>query len=474
MSRKKNKSNAGTPNRSSQSKEKTQADVIRKSLHWVLNDKIFADFKPHGNTNWQPKFLIALAVLTAWTNEPQLTEAFRKAKNLSEKIFGTVAMDTYQGMMRALVTWTPYLLPILWTRLQFLMMEAGNTYYRIGMWLPLAVDGSRFSCPRTKGNEKAFAAKNFGKGRDARSRRKWKNKKKRSKKKSQPIKPQVWLTLIWHMGLKLPWCWKTGPSNSSERHHLADLLDKHIFPKNTLFCADAGFVGYELWQAIVGQGHSFLMRVGANVRLLRNLGHVHQGDGIVWLWPNQAAKKKQPPIVLRLIKLTGPAGDIYLVTNVLCARRLSERRVSELYKSRWGIELQFRSVKQTFGRRKLKSHNPAHALAELDWSLVALTMVQLMAIKEQIKIEIPPEDSSVALALKAVRHAMDQWYEPATGKTSLPNLLRSAVKDDCNRESDKTARYQPNYKDKPTATKPKIIQSTKLQKAIYRELKIAC
>ena len=117
--------------------------------------------------------------------------------------------------------------------------------------------------------EKAFAAKNYGKGKQAKSRQKWKNKKKRSKKLSAPVKPQMWITLIWHMGLRMPWTWKTGASTSSERQHPMDMLKRENFPENTLFCADAGFVGYEFWNAILNDGHHFLVRVGANVRLLK-------------------------------------------------------------------------------------------------------------------------------------------------------------------------------------------------------------
>ena len=48
---------------------------------------------------------------------------------------------------------------------------------------------------------------------------------------------------------------------------------KQKFPENTLFCGDAGFVGYDLWQSIIDKGHSFVIRVGGNVRLLTKLGY---------------------------------------------------------------------------------------------------------------------------------------------------------------------------------------------------------
>lgn len=449
-----------------------QCDLLKKAIDWTLNDRMFADTKVHGNVSWSAKYLVALAVLMAWSPATQLTEAFKKAATLSQRLYGVVAIATYQGLMRALATYSPQLLPCLWRRLQKLMERAAPEYYRIGIWVALAVDGSRFSTPRTKSNEKAFSAKKFGRGTKAKSRRKWKNKKKRTKKLSAPVKPQIWLTLVWHMGLKLPWCWKSGPSTSSERHHLMDMLQWHQFPVNTLFCCDAGFVGYELWSSIIDTGHSFLIRVGGNVRLLKNLGHARTGDGIVYLWPDSAARKKQAPIVLRLIEVKGSKGSMFLVTNVMNQRKLSNTTLKKLYPLRWGVELQFRAVKQTFGRGKLRCRNSDHALSELDWSLVALMMVQLFAIKEQIKLNEPPDNMSVSLAIKAIRHAMEQWNEPARGEAKLTHLLQNAIKDSYDRESNKAARYQPNYKDKPVATKPIIIKATKKQRQSYQQLSL--
>ena len=142
----------------------------------------------------------------------------------------------------------------------------------------MAVDGSRLTTPRTESNERAFAIKNYGHGKKAQRRCKWKNKRCRSKPISEPVKPQIWLTLIWHMGLKLPWCWRTGPSTASERGHLLELLKQAVFPIKTLFCGDAGFIGYLFWRGILDQGHSFLIRVGANVHLLKNLGTARRAE----------------------------------------------------------------------------------------------------------------------------------------------------------------------------------------------------
>ena len=106
------------------------------------------------------------------------------------------------------------------------------------------------------------------------------------------------------------------------------------------------------------------------------------------------------------------------MTSVLESRRLSEKQALRLYRLRWGVELQFRALKQTFARRKLRSKRPDRAVVELDWSLVGLAIIQLFAVKEQIEFGELPEHCSVSLAIRIVRESVDRWQEtPAAGET---------------------------------------------------------
>lgn len=451
----------------------TNGELLRDSVNWIVNDDMFANLALHGNIGWQPARLIILAVLWVWSEKNTLTKAFNHARHLAVSLFGDAAVSTYQGLTGALKTYTTKLLPAVQNRMHALMEEVGGDHGRIGKWLPLAVDGSRIDTPRTKSNERHFAAKNYGAGRKAKSRRKWKNKRKRSKKLSAPVKPQIWLTLIWHMGLKMPWTWKTGPSTSSERHHLMDLVRDEEFPENTLFCGDAGFVGYELWSTILEDGHHLLIRVGANVRLLTDLPCVRCREGIVCLWPDAALRKMQPPIVLRLIEVQNERGRMFLVTSVLSRRDLSDSRAVRLYTLRWGIELQFRSFKQTFGRSRLQSRTAECCRIELDWSLAGLWMIQLFAVKEQIPIDSPPNRSSVSLSLTIIQNAMQKWNEHVDESHSLNQQFREAVTDGYNRRTSKTARYHPDQKHKPSTAEPKLIKATTKQNTAYKTLTLA-
>jgi IS4 transposase len=100
---------------------------------------------------------------------------------------------------------------------------------------------------------------------------------------------------------------------------------------------------------------------------------------------------------------------MHLVTNVLGKRALTNAQAGRLYKLRWGIELQFRTVKQTCGRHKLRSRPPARTYVELYWSLVGLWLIQLFAVKEQLESGEVPKHCSVVLAIQVIRETFRRW-----------------------------------------------------------------
>jgi hypothetical protein len=451
-------------------------EALLAAVRWVADAGIFDHCKFHGNTSWKPIELVILAVVWAWSEASTLTGAFDEAHRWSLSVFSRAAVSTYQGLMGALVASTGRLLPPLWQRMHALLEQHGGEYWRIGLWLPLAVDGSRITTSRTKANERAFCAPNFGRSptaeyRRRKRRRQGRPQRQRRRKSGPPATPQIWLTLLWHMGLRMPWSWKSGPSTASEREDFGQLLRELHFPENTLFCGDAGFTGYDLWKAVIDEGHQILIRVGANVTLLRKLGYyARERGGIVYCWPSKVARQRQPPLVLRLIRFRLGRNQACVVTSILDQRRLSDKQAERLYRLRWGVELQFRALKQTFGRRKLRSKRPDRALAELDWSLLGLAIIQLFAVKEQVEFGEPPEHCSVSLAIRIVRETIDRWHETPADGQSFQLRLRAAVADDYQRTSSKKARHRPYCKDKPSAKKPRILDATKQQKQWLKKL----
>jgi len=439
---------------------------LNRAFEWFLNGVSFRDFNPHGNTSWKPTALIIQTLLWIWSDKRNLTDAFDDSRLQSQKLSGNVALTTYQGLAGALQTWTDRLVPPLLEQLHRLMQSIGKSRWKVGRWVAFGVDGSRDSVGRTLSNEQAFCASNYGNGKTAKYRKKkTKGTRKRKKVDSKqcPQGPQIWITMIWHIGLRLPWCWMLGPSNASERGHVMSMVRAGKFPIKALFVGDAGFVGYDFWQCIIDSGYQFLVRVGGNVTLLEKLGYdiEKRGKGIVYCWPKNKMRSNQPPLVLRVIRVRlGGKKKAVLLTSVLDEAELSIKEALSLYEKRWGIELEFRNLKQTFGRSMLRSRRCDRAMNELTWSILGLTVVQLFALKQQMLLpRADPSRMSVAAALRAVRKTCsDLSYDDAEAD-DFETQLRCAVTDDYERTGSKTARYQPKRKHPPSCGLPIIVRA---------------
>ena len=255
----------------------------------------------HGNTKWLPRDLVCLTLFWAWSESKRLTDAYAEAGECCRSVFRSSAVGTYQGLMGALTRWTAPLMQILapaartdgrnWRRV-----------LRVGGWVPIAFDGSRSTAPRTRANERAFCAKHYGKGKTAKYRKKKSKgmrRKKNEKNKPQPQEPQAWITLLWHMGLRLPWMWRLGPSNSSERAHVMEMILAGKQPKHTLFLRRrwlrriSALVGHCAKRRSLPRSRRSQRELAEGERRLRAVK-----KGLVLCWP-QTMQAKQPPLRLR-------------------------------------------------------------------------------------------------------------------------------------------------------------------------------
>jgi hypothetical protein len=404
---------------------------------------------------WVPRMLVTCAILLTWDLAELMTDSFAQARAVVVGMYSSRRRpgESYAGFIATLARQSAahlaVILPTLRHHVRRLAQRCGR--WRIGGdgggggWLVFGVDGSKVECPMTAANEAAFGT--CGKAKTG---------------------PQQFLTTIFHVGTGLIWDYRRGDARASERSHLLEMLD--TLPRGAMLLADAGFTGYELLMSILGkdkdngQGgeddRSFILRVGANVRLLTKLGwccEEHGDQGIVYLWPDKAQKKRQAPLVLRLITLIdGRNRRVHLLTNILDPRTLSDRAAGELYRSRWGVELIYRSLKQTMGKRKLRCDAPANAAVELDWAVVGLWLLGLMSIGRIIEAGHEPGTWSVAASLRIVRRAMATAPSPSWRRRDrrrgggLAQALAGATKDRYVRTRPKTARHWPHKKkDKP-------------------------
>lgn len=442
--------------------ERTHADDLYQALQALLPKRALQGITFRDDCTWTPRALLFAGLLWAWSDLRCLGERFVAARKIIKHWFGKQQepAGTYQAFVKLLQKWTGPLRAVVEQVFRKRMAEGLATVWKIAGWVVFACDGSRIDVPRTRRNEERYSPKSKL-SREAQKRRRRTRRQRRAKlralqeaRQRKANIPRIWLTVLWHVGSGLPWNWCSGPSDSSERAHLQAML--LTLPPNSLITADAGFVGYELWKLILEAGHQLLVRVGGNVRLLRKLGYAQERAGLVYLWPDRAANKCLPPLVLRLIVVHNGRHPMYLVTSVMSTARLSDTKAAEIYRRRWGIELFYRHCKQTFERRKLRSHNADNAHLELEWSLLGMWAIGLHSHLRLVPKEVPVERISFAGVLRAYRLPMREYKTCPDKGERLRELLDKAIIDNYCRK-DKTSRDYPRKKQED-ATAPPIIR----------------
>lgn len=439
---------------------------LMEALQWMLV-RVRWDVQFRKDCRWTPRWLVSAALLWAWSAETNLTDRFRCAQRLVIHLQAgdSMRITSYQAFLKLLRRWTTSLVRPLRSALRTRMQSFEKDWLTNG-FVVFGVDGSRLAIPRTESNESVFSAARIRKRKQSSGQSK-KRRTTGAEKKAQL--PQMWVTVMYHVGLHLPWDWRIGACDSSERRHAQEMAE-HL-PDKALLTGDAGFVGYDFTRCILAAGCDLLVRVGANVQLLKKLGYVRESGDTVYVWPEKAVRDSKAPLVFRLIRMQGPRHPIYLLTSVLDRDCLSNDQLVDIYKARWGVEVFYRDFKQTFGRRKLRSHNACNARLEVEWSLVGLWAMLLYATSELACRGIPISRLSVAQTLRSFRMMATDYLHPANPGRTLRILLRNCLIDTYARQNRKSRDCpRKKKKDRPPG-KPIIKKATKRQRTIAKQIK---
>lgn len=411
----------------------------------------------HGNATIPTETLAALAMLCwGWLSGGTIHDRVASACDILKRVGRLEEAVTRQGLMQALASCSESLLPAMTEHLAEQVRQLKGHWTSRGK-VNVAVDGTKFLAPRSAANQADFAAGNAGS-----PPRSYATEADRAKAATV----QLLATVMWHVGSGLPLRWRIGGRTASERHQAAEMLEE--LPANARLIADAEYVGDPLWRAMIVAKRSFLIRVGSNVRLLKNLGELQFRDGYVYFWTEKAQRRSQPPLILKLITLHDGRHPVYLVTNDL---DLSESEASEIYRQRWGIEVFFRTVKQSAQRRKLTCLTPQNVRTELQWTLLGLWAALFLGRHQLHQTQTPLHHLSPIKVLRALTRTLLAVRDLATAAPPLRELLaQSLCTNESTRASPKTNRNYPGKKQYTPAGKPHLTTATATQKRLARPL----
>jgi hypothetical protein len=316
--------------------------------------------KPRKNTRWDFHHLILVTLAMTWALGQSAPEKFEMARGIvaicrpKRRRAGRTAQGYQKALcrlpMRPLLALAGALRGRLVSLLSDDLLHAG--------FIPLGCDGSRLECCR---NDELLAR--LGQAGKA------------------ACSPSLWITAFVHLTTGVPWSWRLGKGDPSERGHLRQLLP--TLPEDALIVTDAGFDGYDLAVALLNSGASFLIRTSSKSHLFVDELPDPEGfrQGWVRYWPGWARQAKLPPLKLRLIRVLGRRGndpkraaEVWLLTNVK-ASRMSIAQAGSFYRLRWENEGLFRSYKRTLSKVRLVGRTVRSVHREAYGSLLACQLL---------------------------------------------------------------------------------------------------
>jgi hypothetical protein len=398
------------------------------------------------SSRWKTQPLVLVLLFMTWSCGDSQAERFETARG-----FCVVCLPrrrrpgrTVQGYQKALAK-----LPL--AVLRSLGVSVRQTWIRRlqqrcyeGSFIPIGCDGSRVECPRTPQLEQRLGQS--------------------SKKLAAPT---IWVTVLVHLRLGVPWAWRIGRGIASERAHLSQLLP--CLPAAALLVADAGYVGYALAKRLLETKTWFLIRLSSNATLYtQNLVRLERfRSGVVYYWPQRVENGAGEPLRLRLIRVRARKRkhDLWLLTNVFDERLLSVGMAARFYRWRWESEGQFRAFKRTLSKTKLVSRTLRLVHREAEGSLLAM---QLMLAQGALAMPARREVSNERVCsprkiLVLIRQEMQGF--PARPLPSYAQRLQDAFRERRPRSSAKQTRFWPRRKPHRPPKPPNILTLSATQKA---------
>ena len=422
---------------------------------------------------WQTQPLLFVLLCMTWCTGDSLPERFETARAFYVALHQRRRRPgkTFAGFEKALAALPMPVLRAVARAVRGRLVGVFAACFTVDGFIPLGCDGSRLACPHSEELERRLRL-SLGK----------KKKRKRRRKKTVTASPQVsaeqpregtaatktraagtpqlWVTAVLHLGLGVLWSWRLGTGNASEREHLRLLLD--TLPRGALLVADAGYIGYHLMACLQAAGFAYLLRLSSCAPLyVPDKSLVKNREGLVYYWPQEMQQQDLPPLPVRLWRLRGERGDIWLITNVLDEERLPRRTAGKFYRWRWRNEGLFRTYKRTLGKVKLRSRTVVQVHREAEGSLLATQLLLAQGARTQPPTAsgkmVPASPRKVLLEIRTeIRNLTGMYLGPRQAKTYAERLAQAHWRERQQR-SRKIRRRWPGRQDHKPPRPPTIL-----------------
>jgi Transposase DDE domain len=412
--------------------------------------------KKRRSIRWSLHAVVLPLLILSWCSGDSLGERFETARAFYVASYSKRRQPgkTYSGFQKALTRLPLAALRSLAAGVRGRLELLFGDCWQYRGFVPIGCDGSRLACPRSAELEQRLGQ--AGKDESA---------------------PMLWVTALVHLRTGLLYAWRLGKGTASELVHLKHLIG--VLPRLALVVADAAYLDYGLYHALMEAQRFFLVRMSSRAYLYSDqecpLDRFR--EGLVYYWPEKMRDRGLPALHLRLLRLRGRQHDVWLLTNVLTRQQLSRATASRLYRWRWRNEGLFRIYKCTLKKMKLWGQTVRQVHREAEGSLLAVQLLLaqgMQAVRQGGGEEVLCSPRQVLVAMREeIKRIIGQNLGPRQWQNYQRRLERARV-ERRRRRSPKERRPWPRRKPHKEPKPPRIhVLTPNLKARIQKELNAA-
>jgi hypothetical protein len=269
-------------------------------------------------------------------------------------------------------------------------------------WRVVSLDGSTLDLPDDPANESAFGRPTASRGTAA--------------------FPQLRFISMVENGTHVLFGTRMGPCETDERSLAAEVLGS--LTKGMLCLADRGFYGFEFWERARATGAELAWRVGANLKLPREV-ELEDGSFLSTVFDRNHRKSRlEGGVRVRVVEYTldgvrdfrlpaTPDGEptYRVITTVLDPKVAPAKELAALYPERWEIETAFDELKTHLRGRQtlLRSKTPDLIRQEFYGLMLAHFAVRGLMHEAALAGEVDPDELSFMHAVRVVRRTLPHF-----------------------------------------------------------------
>ena len=122
--------------------------TLQQLLRWFLpRNSLFEKNDFHGNVRWNGQSVVIQAIICMWYVHLNATEAFEYSQSMLGVLGIGDGIRCYNTFMNALTRYRKLFSERVRSRLHSLTQEVAAEAFRTGIWVLMAVDGSRVDAP---------------------------------------------------------------------------------------------------------------------------------------------------------------------------------------------------------------------------------------------------------------------------------------------------------------------------------------